>query len=75
MGARFSCAVPNIYMEHFEITCLPNFTSPIIFWKRYIDDICSAVKAQMVDTLLCFLNGQNDFIKFTVERENHGYIS
>ncbi len=44
-------------------------------WKRYVDDICTAMKVDLVDDFLLHLNSIEPSINFTVEREFDGKLS
>ena len=43
MGSPVLVAVPNIVMEHIEDLALRTSLVPNVFWKRYVDDVLSAV--------------------------------
>jgi hypothetical protein len=42
---------------------------PILFWKRYVDDIITAVPSETTETLLDHLNTFNENIQFRMEEE------
>ena len=70
MGSPVSVVVANLVMEDVEERALRDFSTPIRFWKRYVDDICAAVPKSQVDTLLAHINTIEPSIRFTLEREN-----
>ena len=70
MGSPVSVVVANLVMEDVEERALKDFSTPIRFWKRYVDDICAAVPKSQVDTLLAHINTIEPSIRFTFEREN-----
>ena len=57
-------------MEDVEERALRDLSTPLRFWKRYVDDICAAVPRTQVDILLAHINTIEPSIKFTLEREN-----
>ena len=69
MGSPVSVVVANIVMEHIEDLALSTSPVPIIFWKRYVDDVLTAVPADQVDGMLAHVNSINQNIQFTSERE------
>ena len=42
MGSPVSVVVANLVMEDVDKRALRDFSTPIHFWKRYIDDMCSS---------------------------------
>ena len=51
MGSPVSVTVANLVMEEVEERALATFQQPPLFWKRYVDDICTALKDSEVE---CF---------------------
>ena len=45
------------------------------FWKRYVDDVCSAIKPSQIDSLQSPLNSCQPSIQFTTETETNGSIA
>ena len=48
MGSPVSVVVANLVMEDIESRALSSFSPSPVFWKRYIDDVCCAVKEEDV---------------------------
>ena len=69
MGSPVSVVVANIVMEHIEDLALSMSPVPTVFWKRYVDDVLTAVPADQVDGMLAHINSIDQNIQFTFERE------
>ena len=69
MGSPVSVVVANIVMEHIEDLALSTSPVPTVFWKRYVDDVLTAVLADQVDGMLAHINSIDQNIQFTFERE------
>ena len=69
MGSPVSAVIANMVMEDVEQRALA--TSPVkpFFWKRYVDDVISAVSGNEAERLLSHLNSVEPSIQFTLERE------
>ena len=69
MGSPVSAVIANMVMEDVEQRALA--TSPVkpFFWKRYVDDVISAVSGNEAERLLSDLNLLEPSIQFTPERE------
>ena len=74
MGSPVSVSAANLVMEDVEERALSTFDTNLPFWKRYVDDTCTAVPADKVESLLQHLNGVEEGIQFTVEVESNGQI-
>ena len=74
MGSPVSVSVANLVMEDVEERALSTFDVHLPFWKRYVDDTCTAVPGDRVQDLLQHLNQVEESIKFTVEEESSGSI-
>ena len=75
MGSPVSAVVANLVMEDLEKRVLSTSPSQLCFWKRYVDDVCAAVKSNLVLALQSHLNNIEPSIQFTVERETERKIS
>ena len=70
MGSPVSVVVANLVMEHREEKALSTFSSPPVFWKRYVDDVCTAIDRTKILAFLEHLNNIHPSIQFTHEMEN-----
>ena len=66
MGSPVSAVIANMVMEDVEQRALA--TSPVkpFFWKRYVDDVISAVSGNEAERLLSHLNSVEPSIQFTL---------
>ena len=69
MGSPVSAVIANMVMEDVEQRALA--TSPVkpFFWKRYVDDVISAVSGSEAERLLSHLNSVEPSIQFSLEHE------
>ena len=74
MGSPVSVTVANLVVEEIEETALASFQPPPQFWKRYVDDTCTALPRDSVSALHSHLNSVNKHIQFTVEEEKDGTL-
>ena len=74
MGSPVSAVIANLVMEDIEHRALT--TAPVnpSFWKRFVDDVISAVSQDEIVVLLQHLNSIEPSIQFTVERETDGKL-
>ena len=63
-------AIANLVMEDVEQRTLALSPIQTLFWKRYVDDVISAVSVNEVERLLSHLNSVEPSVQFTFEREN-----
>ena len=75
MGSPVSAVIANLLMEDVEQRALTSSPVKPLFWKRYVDDIISAVSKNEVENLLYHLNSVEPSIQFTVEREKDRRLS
>ena len=71
-----SPVVVNIFMEEFELEALCAAVTRPTLWLRYVDDtfvIWNHGEEQLED-FLSFLNGRNNNIEFTMEKETNGSL-
>ena len=74
MGLPVPAVIANMVMEDVEQRALA--TSPVkpFFWKRYVDDVISAVSGYKAECLLSPLNSIEPSIQFTLEREKDRHL-
>ena len=70
MGSSVSVVVANLVMEDIEERALSNFHSPSRFWKRYVDDTCTALHPDLIEPFHSHLNSIESCVQFTVEKES-----
>ena len=74
MGSPVSVVVANLVMEDIEHRAMSSFHTPPRFWRRYVDDTCTALPRDLVEPFHEHLNSINKNIQFTVERESGGQL-
>ena len=74
MGSPVSVTVANLVMEDVEERALATFDGVVPFWKRYVDDVCTAVPGDRIGDLLQHLNGIVPSISFTHEVESDSLL-
>ena len=74
MGSPVSVTVANLVMEEVESKALSTFTPALRFWKRYVDDTCTAIPSRLVTSFHDHLNGVNEHIQFTLEMEDNNSL-
>ena len=70
MGSPVSVVVAKLVMEDVKERDLATFYSPPHFWKRYVDDTCTALPRNMVESFHSHLNSIEPCIQLTVEEES-----
>ncbi len=75
MGSPVSVTVANLVMEDIEDKGISTYPTPPPFWKRFVDDIITALPKVSVQPFLNHLNSIEDTINFTVELESNGELS
>ena len=69
MGSPVSAVIANMVMEGVEQRALATSPVKLFFWKRYIDNVISAVSGNEAERLLSHLNSVEPSIQFTLERK------
>ena len=57
MGSPLGPVLADIFMIDLEKSLLPELTSYISYWKRYVDDTICFIKIEYVDNISPLLNG------------------
>ena len=72
MGLPVSAVIANLVVEGLEHRALT--TAPVrpSFWKRFVDDVISAVSENEFDVLLQHLNSVEPSIQFDIFRHHSG---
>ena len=74
MGSPVSAVIANLVMEDIEHRALTTAPVSPSFWKRFVDDVISAVSENEIVVLLQHLNSIEPSIQFTVKRETDGKL-
>ena len=69
MGSPISVTVADLVMEDIEERALTSFPSRPLFWKRYVDDTCTALRPDQLEAFHKHLNSIEPSINFTYEVE------
>ena len=72
MGSPVSVVVADLVMEDVEERALTTYHSPPLFWKRYVDDVCTALQEKDIKEFKKHLDSIEPSIKFTMESESNG---
>ena len=76
MGSPVYVIVANLVMEDVENKALSTYHSPPPFWKRYVDDICTAMEEYSIEEIQDHLNNSIEpSFKFTSELESEGKLA
>ena len=65
-----SVTVADLVMEDVEQRALSSYPDPPPFWKRYVDDTCTALPPEQVQAFHTHINTVEPSIQFTLELEN-----
>ena len=76
MGSPVSVTVANLVMEDVEDRAISTYKfTPPLFWKRYVDDVCTALPREQVKEFKDHINSIEPTIKFTTELEEEGKLA
>ena len=73
-SAKADSKLLELVMEDIEYRALTTALVSPSFWKRFVDDVISAVSENEIVVLLQHLNLIDFSIQFTVERETDGKL-
>ena len=68
MGSPLSPVIADLVMRGLETVSLMSLNLDILFYYRYVDDICTPVSPSKTDVLLEQFNSFHPRLQFTVER-------
>jgi len=74
MGSPISVAISELSIQNFENSALLNAPCRPLFWKRYVDDILTALPSSQIQEFLDHLNSCNENIQFTYEIEENNEL-
>ena len=74
MGSPVLVVVTNLVIEDIEQKALSTFHTPPRFWRQYIDDTCTVLPGDLVDSFHSHLNLIDNNIQFMVEKESDGQL-
>jgi len=69
-----SVTVANLVMEDVEERALASYPTPPPFWKRFVDDTCTAIPPDHLESFHNHLNSIEPSIEFTYELEEQGKL-
>ena len=75
MGSPVYVVVADLVMEDVEERALTTYHSPPLFWKRYVDDVCTVLQEKDIKEFKKHLDSIEPSIKFTMESESNGKIA
>ena len=74
MGSSVSVTIANLVMEDIERRALSTFRTPLQFWKRYVDDTCTAIQLCIIEEFHQHLNSIEPSFQFTYEIEQNNQL-
>ena len=75
MGSPLGPVIANIFMVHLEETMIPQLSTKMSSWYRFVDDTFTFIKDGEIDSVEEALNRFHEDIKFTYESESENTIS
>lgn len=74
MGSPISVVLAELTMQKIEQQIFDTLPVQILLWKRYVDDIIAIVPKSATEGILAHINGINQAIQFTCEKESNNQI-
>ena len=74
MGSPISVVLAELTMQKIEQQIFDTLPVQILLWKRYVDDIIAIVPKSATEGILAHINGINQVIQFTCEKESNNQI-
>ena len=69
MGSPLGPVLAGNFMVHLKRSLVPVLNDQLSFWKRYVDDTITFIKAGSAEYVLSILNSFHHNIEFTYETE------
>ena len=74
MGSPIGPILANIFMVDLETSLMPNLSSYMTVWRRYVDDTICYIDPSSIEIVLDMLNNFHKNIKFTYEIEHQNKL-
>ncbi len=75
MGNSISGFLAHIVMEDLELKAFNKIPFLLPFYKRFVDDILTAIPKNQSETILKIFNSHHQRLKFTIEEEKNNAIN
>lgn len=75
MGNCLSPVCSDLVMQDLQEDCIDKLPFKLPFYKRYVDDVITAIPKNLENCILSNFNSYHPKIQFTIEKENKNCIS
>lgn len=75
MGSPISSVIANLIIKCLESNVIEHLGYRLLFYKRYVDDVITAVHKDDIDDLVHSFNQYHPSLKFTFKFESNNKIS
>ncbi|XP_071574822.1 uncharacterized protein [Temnothorax nylanderi] len=75
MGSPFSPTIADITLQDLETRAIGTLGFSLSFYRRYIDDIVTAVPSSKFNTVLRIFNSYHSRLQFTMEEETNNRLN